>query len=362
MIKLLLPSLGKPLITMKTLRLQPWNYIVQIAEDLATQGYNVTIHTWPGNLEDNVVKMLSEKGIRVDAGTINCSPGTLLLSPIGFGYFRKWVSRYEHSVNKCRIAGILTTFLTKLSVLLRNYVRVKLSGTAVAADAVIVENFLARFYGRKVLGSLEFIITPSQDYVRFAPGSRAIVYYPRVKGVFRRTPVGGRIEDGVSLVYFGPYTEERGVISIIKSFKIIMNTLSGEVSLTLLLRDKPRKLIKNSKNVNVIMGGLSREELWGRIISSDMVLLPYRIIPSTVPLSFFEALEVEAPLVLASWIPGFREHVSKYLDDELPEVYSPRDLANHIIKLIENKKYFLNKQLKYTRELRERINNQKLEL
>ncbi|MCE4620411.1 MAG: hypothetical protein F7C33_05235, partial [Desulfurococcales archaeon] len=341
MIKVLLPGLGKPFVTMETLRLQPWNYIVQIAEDLATQGYNVTIHPWPGNLEDNVVKMLSEKGIKVDAGTLNCPPGTLLLAPIGFGYFQKWVSRYEHSINKCRIAGILTTFLTKLSGLLRNYVRIKLSGTAVVADAVLVENFLARFYGRKVLGSLEFIITPSRDYVRFAPGSRVIVYYPRVRGVLRGTPVRGRRGDGVSLVYFGPYTEERGVISIIKSFKIIMNILSGGASLTLLLRDKPKKPIKDYKNINIIMGGLSREELWRRIISSDMVLLPYRIIPSTVPLSFFEALEAEAPLVLASWIPGFREHVSKYLDDGLQEVYSPRDLANYIIKLIENKKYFL---------------------
>ena len=362
MIKVLLPGLGKPLITTKTLRLQPWNYIVQIAEDLAGQGYHVTIHPWPGRLEDNVVELLYGKGIGVDTGTLSCVPGTLLLAPIGFGYFRRWVSKYGHSINKCRVAGILTTFLTKLSGLLGNYVRIKLSGTAVAADAVLMENLLARFYGGKVLGRLEFIITPSRDYVGFASSSHAMVYYPRVRGVPRGISVGGREGGGVSLVYFGPYTEERGVISIIKSFKIIKNKLPVEASLTLLLRDKPKKLIKNSKNINIIAGGLSREELWRRIALSDMVLLPYRIIPSTVPLSFFEALEAGAPLVLASWIPGFREHVSKYLDGELPEVYSPRDLANYIIKLIENKKYFLKKQFKYAEELRERINKQKLKL
>lgn len=364
LIRILFPNFKSLVITKKHLYLQPWNYIFQISEDILAQGYDVEINPWPGTLDNEIVRFLREKGFRLGEGLPpRCIDG-FLITPLAFGYFNKLVRKYVEDKRNCKIYGVLTTFLTNSFNLFKNLIKIKMTRTAIAASAVFSENIKARLMGKHVLTLIDHIITPSKDYLKYLPQKEATVYYPRINVFNLKINKDNMGQEVTTLLYFGPYTEERGVISLIKAYRKMKEEMKLPVRLHLLIRGKaPAQLKVNIKDLKLIERYLSKEHLIKEIIQSNIVVLPYRIIPSTIPLSYLEALMVMKPLVIAPGIPGFREHVSRYMPLLLEETYSWKKLAEYLKIIIESGwGRLFNKQKMYTIYLIEVVRKQKLKI
>ncbi len=122
----------------------------------------------------------------------------------------------------------------------------------------------------------------------------------------------------VTLLYFGAIRKLRGFHALIDAFGLVANE-SKNMSLVVLARDADQKLLSTvdeqitranlTGRVHVIGGRLTREQVWAHIESSDMVVLPFVIVPSDVPIAILEAMARGRP-VIGSSIDGIPELIS----------------------------------------------------
>lgn len=333
------PSFGYDVIDQQKLRLQPWNYLIQVAEALIEGGEEMVIAP-DVPLSRKVRKLFENVGAVVkELNQQTLGLGDVIISPIALGVLLRITKMLKNSKP---IIGVLTTPLIGLGEGITNYLRVLTSKTQVASSAIIKENIGFRLRRSFVCRAVQAFITPSKDlaialYKVLRCRVKVALFYPRVA-----LP---RIEGTETevITYFGPFTEERGVVSLLKAFEKVSNELPN-YKLRLLIRDKgssrlnllERLLMRIKEKVIVHVGSIPRRELMSIVSNSALITLPYRFVASTVPLAYLEALQLQGPVVFSTGVPGVEEHVRTYMGDPLRSTYLAKDLANLIISLLSN--------------------------
>lgn len=146
-----------------------------------------------------------------------------------------------------------------------------------------------------------------------------------------------------TLLYFGAIRKIRGFYALMDAFRLVADELEC-VRLVVLARGADEEmtsalhgLIERKKlvgKVKIIGGWLTREQVWADIELSDLVVLPFVIVPSDVPIAVLEAMARGRP-VIGSQIDGIPELIS-----ERGKVVDPLDtklFAREICSLINDK-------------------------
>lgn len=375
---IIFPGLGYRIINQRTVKLQPWNYLLQIAKKLADQGYDIAIMPINVQIDTHLRRFFLLNRINVvpySKSVVKAS--NLIVSPIAIGFLTK-ITRFFNPNTK--IIGVLTTPLIPLSVLIRNYPRIKLSRTDVSLDSIMYENILFRLRAKMICDFVRKIIVPSTDFagllldilpcdieiIKISP-QIDIQYIEYISKQYSRQETenlqGSR---KFTITYFGPFTEERGVISLIKAFKQIIRT-NREIRLMLLirsigsknllvLRDMIEKVDRNKIYLHI--GFMGKESLMKKLLLSDIIVLPYRILSSVIPLAFIEALMLNKPLVISTSIPGINEHIKHYLYNILNPSYTVGQLTHTLVSIIEDKRFYkmlIHKQYSYILHFSQKI-------
>jgi phosphatidyl-myo-inositol dimannoside synthase len=151
------------------------------------------------------------------------------------------------------------------------------------------------------------------------------------------------------MTYFGGSDTIRGTDTIVKSAMLLKRSIAGDFMTIMLLRretasvDKDeiylRRLIQKYRvedNVRVISKILSKEELASYLSASDLVVLPFKIVPSEPPLSVLEALSFGKPVVTTD-VGGLSELVT-HNRGVLVKPADPKGLVNAICELMKSPK------------------------
>lgn len=367
----ILPGLGYGTLSKAVLRLQPWNYLLQLAGALAREGHDVTVAFPDAGLGEGV----AELAMRVGASAVvrGGLPRSLdaVLVPVAAGY----LLRVREAVSKAgeRVVGVLTTPLSPLPDLVPAAVKVWLSRSGVAAGAVVKENLLFRLRGKSVCSTLDALVVPSPDYADVVRGvlpcRLPITEYLPVPD---EPPVSGVAGPRTVITYFGPVSEERGVFTLIKAFRRVAGEVNEEVRLRLLIREaggveaeRLARVLRRAEGVDARYVELGRRELFTELTSSGIIALPYRLIPSTIPLAYLESLMLEGPLVISTDVPGVRHHVRQYLDNPPGPAYTVSGLATVLGRYVADERLYreaVSRQRMYASRLREKMVGQVLNL
>lgn len=153
----------------------------------------------------------------------------------------------------------------------------------------------------------------------------------------------GLEEQTVTLLYFGAIRKIRGFNALLDAFRLVAGE-SKHASLVVLARGADEKLTsavseqiaraKLTGRVHVIGGWLTREQVWAHIESSDLVVLPFVIVPSDVPIAILEAMARGRP-VIGSPIDGIPELISGR--GVVVDPLDPKLFASAMLSLISDK-------------------------
>lgn len=125
-------------------------------------------------------------------------------------------------------------------------------------------------------------------------------------------------EGTVTLLYFGAIRKIRGFHALLGAFSRVVRETS-QVRLVVLARGADELLLAAVNRelarygllgkVSVIGGWLSREQVWAHIELCDLVVLPFVIVPSDVPIAVLESMARGKP-VIGSPVDGIPELIS----------------------------------------------------
>lgn len=376
-VTVVLPGFGYNVIDHDIVQRQPWHYLIRIAENLVTSGYKVRICFQDTRPQDTLTKVLIDKGMIV-CSSLELNQNDVVVIPFAVGYYAKLRKKLHQLTSElnCKVYIALTTYIDNIKNLITNYVIVKLTRTGKTIGKTLAENMALRVWHNKLLNNVSGIITPSRDFINIlydlgiGREIEVIEFIPPVD-----VPCCCNVnhdEKRDVIAYFGPFDEERGVISLINAFLELIKERGSDVVLKLLIRENgcplppsiTKKIEMMKRNIVITTKSENKRILFTELCMSKLVVLPYRVIPSTIPISYLEALFLGGPLVVTTNIPGFREHVCSYLSKVIPGTYRYRDLAEYIT-------FFLNstensrlraKQLSYTKSLINRIQKQLITL
>jgi len=158
----------------------------------------------------------------------------------------------------------------------------------------------------------------------------------------RQTESDTKIRD-VTLLYFGAIRKIRGFDALVDAFSQVVQQVSN-VKLKVLARgadDKEAAAIEArlerlglAHKIAVTGGWLSREQVWNHIESSDVVVLPFIIVPSDVPIAILEAMARGKP-VIGSPVDGIPELIEGH--GLIADPLNPAALASAIVSLVQDK-------------------------
>lgn len=153
----------------------------------------------------------------------------------------------------------------------------------------------------------------------------------------------GLEETSVSLLYFGAIRKIRGFHALIDAFRLVVRE-SENARLVVLARGADKQLISVVREqiaqanltgrVHVIGGWLTREQVWAHVESSDLVVLPFILVPSDVPIAILEAMARGRP-VIGSSVDGMPELISGR--GIVVDPLDPKSFAEAMLFLVNNK-------------------------
>ena len=121
-----------------------------------------------------------------------------------------------------------------------------------------------------------------------------------------------------NILYFGSPLKIRGIDSLIRAVSKVAKTNSG-VKLLILSRRREEELTKEERdtvnlieeldlqnNVQIVSGFLDKEDVKAFIKFSDVVCLPFKIVPSDVPTSILESMAM-GKMVISTNVDGIPE-------------------------------------------------------
>jgi glycosyltransferase involved in cell wall biosynthesis len=354
---------------LNNLRLQPWRYLFEVVVQLQRLGHRVTlisdgqmgitgqigireIHLnstrnpkWKAN--QTLAKTLND--INTDVAlwhlgltsfvhqNFNSCPGKhalgIFTSPI---YFRKDLARLGlfkliSGYPLCMMPVIGS--LIPVPLLRRGMEKARLDGLVVQAETTSLILREYQFWTRPI-----HVIPPGVDEVWLNNQSRTSVEVRRACGFTKQDTV---------IVYFGPSTQLRGLPTLMKAFALARR-YDEKLKLLVLSRKREKALrvnqarafrLSDHKHISgmyIVDGFLSPAKLASYIAASDIVALPFELVPSDAPLSLLEARASGKPLVTTN-VACLPELAGK--GAYLVPPNRPKDLANAIRTAIQDTKH-----------------------
>ena len=161
-----------------------------------------------------------------------------------------------------------------------------------------------------------------------------------------RTRLGYAPTD-IVILYFGSPVPLRGLHTLIKAFELARRDIRSLKLLVLSRRRRDELLCEDaeldcllsynelSQHVKVISGYLDRETLVKHVAASDVVALPFELVPSDAPLSLLETQALGKPIVTTD-VACLAELVSGG-DSYLAQPADPYSLAQALQKASEDR-------------------------
>ncbi len=313
------------------LKLQPWRYLHEVAQQLIIQGHNVTVISdqhddQAGQEQIGIVPVTRIKNVNYSRWGNNLPLHTnlqeiapdVILWHVGLTSF---VHQCFESVHNVPIVGIFTSPLYRRRELARLGIKKVSLGHQLSAihtlGSFIPNPYLQRRMAKSNLHSLVVQTeTTKRNLLQNELWHRSIqVISPGVDEVWKKTPSHNeRIQLGYNpsdkvILYFGSPVPLRGLHTLIEAFELARqkdNTLKllilsrrhadelfeQEASLKVLLN---RSEIK--PHVQIISGYLEPENLVNHVAACDIVALPFELVPSDAPLTLLEAQALGKPVV-----------------------------------------------------------------
>jgi glycosyltransferase involved in cell wall biosynthesis len=348
----------------RTLRLQPWRYLHEVAHQLQVQGHNVTIIS-DGESQAAGAEILAGVPVMRCASVSNprWRPNGELIATLRrrapdvtlwhVGLTSFLYQQFLADLPGAAV-GIFTSPLYRKREITRLGARRVLEGRALSATHVL-GTFAPRVLVRAGLrqSSLRSIVVQTQVTQRRLvdldqPADRVRIISPGVDPVWRPAPIDAetRAQLGFSsrdmvAMYFGSPARLRGLHSLIEA---VVHARRSEPDLKLLVLSRRhadellredaglRRLLASPElqpHVKVVSGYLDEEALVRHVAACDIVSLPFELIPSDAPLSLLEAQALGRPVVTTDLgcLPELVANGPHYL----AQPADPRSLANALL-------------------------------
>jgi phosphatidyl-myo-inositol dimannoside synthase len=358
-----------------TVNLQPWRHVFEIAKGMTLRGWKITVIS-------NVEKELptSETLENIEILRLN----HVMLLPI----FNKremttilerikpdiilWVGKPLSCLSLSRLNFIDTPiiwFVETGITSLQSFMELSLREIIEANHSLGIEILNTFFPGHLVqmVGNsslIKGIIVPS-DYIKnwllgIGVSSKKITIIPsgldesykNSKIIVGRSNQSNPNKTSFTVVYFGSPCSLRGPDTLIKSIRAILDQQTLNVTCFILSRRKEkdlhliedeRKLISLvqklnlENNVKIISGELTKSELSRFVESSDVIVLPFKILQSETPLAVLEAMSL-GKVVVTTRIRSLEDIVG---EDRgiLIDSSRPNELAVAILRVLKNQSY-----------------------
>jgi len=341
--------------------LQPWRYLLEVCRQLSALGHRVTLITDSGgdlHLENDltIVRVPSvsspfwkpNKDLHDALGQVNCEVvvvnlGFLSFLHQDFNYLSKskkigvitspfyrlvdfWKVGIKNTLSSLRLCGIL---------LLTACIPVGILRTSLSKhdfDAFVVQSSTLRDHLVKnnMGGDSIHVISPGVDPVWLISSDNDLEM---------RQALGFNEEDWV-VVFFGSPAPLRGLPDLVKAVKIARGQIRN---LKLLILSRPsnnsnphKRFVRLADHITLVDDQLSPPSLSRYINASDIVALPFQMIPSDVPLSVLESRALGKPVITTrtACLPELVECGDHYLAHPA----DPRNLSWSIVRAWESRK------------------------
>lgn len=344
------------------LRLQPWRYLHEISRRFARNRPVVII-------TDSDDKTWEEDWLETLKVVY-----TTALSPRRSAELTKLINRFEpsqvwwsttprsvaywHVWRKLQVP--VTTVITCPLYTWRELIRALIGGVPWSEVGVLIhQRVIPRCVLRRALtdSCVSRVVTQSKAnrnvLVSFGVPSEKIRVIPVGIDDVERVSVGSEMigearralgfsPDAKVFVYLGALRRIRGIYTLLDAFRLVVHD-SSTAHLAILARgadeEECTELIKYCERsgiahrVKVIGGWLTRDELFATLDASDVVTLPFVLVPSDVPIAILEALARGKP-VIGSNVDGIPELVRGR--GAVVDPIVPRDLAQAILRFSES--------------------------
>jgi glycosyltransferase involved in cell wall biosynthesis len=314
------------------IRLQPWRYLHEVAHQLTAQGYPVTLlsdgasHSQPPQWLEGVrvqrlpsVSQSQWRANRALPAALREIKPELVLWHVGLTSFLH--QSFETGLDIPTL-GIFSSPLYQPQEILRLALRKLAEGYRLSAMHIL-GTLTPRFCLRRLAqrSKLQALVVQTQTTRRqllesgvwsrpievISPGVDEIWIRPQKPGE-TRARLGHNPADKVVL-YFGSPAPLRGLPTLIEAFELARHT-DPSLKLVILSRRRADELFREdtrlrqqlahpsiSRHVQVVSGFLAEQDLVSYVAASDIVALPFELIPSDAPLSLLEAQALGKPVV-----------------------------------------------------------------
>mgnify|MGYP000928879255 CR=1 FL=1 len=350
------------------IRLQPWRYISEIAGGLLKKNFDVTIITDGSSERHHVngiptihIGKLRKFPFQSNPELVSLikseQPDLILWSVSALDYL--YLNIFKQI--DIPIIGMFTGPIYRLSDISRTGIQEIIRNTRFLSVHIIYAS-LPSFFIRKVVNSSQFkkIFVMSRKnkevIVEMGGDQNKVVHIPAgideydfeasedYDSIIRKYTLD---ESSFNILYFGSPLTIRGIDSLIKAVSKVKNEYS-HVKLLILSRRRDNELSREEldaqnlilklgieKNVQIISGFLDKDEVKKFIGFSDLIALPFKIVPSDVPTSILESMAL-GKTVISTAVDGIPE----LLEDGKGFVVKPNkedDLAEKIVFSIQNR-------------------------
>jgi len=310
-------------------RLQPWSYLLGLADLLKSLGHSPVLVSGPGALQVEAGSRLGFPSVPFDrratpakwARWLDAASVDVVFWHLGLTSFLH-PDRILRGINR-PVVGIFTSPVYRASDLFR------LGGQSLISEYGMTLSPLAgllvsrRMVARCLAGGITCLVTESETtrqallrlgvaperVIDIRPGLAAAWKDARVvekKKKDLRRELGYR-EDDIVVGFFGPPPVLRGLPTLIRAVQLA-HTRDARVKLLVLSRERPGEFTRQHRQINneadsnpqwvkLIGGFLGAQTLVAHLASCDMVALPFELVPSDVPLSVLEAMALGLPVI-----------------------------------------------------------------
>lgn len=311
------------------IRLQPWRYVYELAKHQSTSNRVIVItegaeyearETWADNLEVIETRLLGIKqqlelgrfidSLNPDEVWWSSTPRTIAYYPV--------LSRL-----KCRKVAFITCPLYRWGEL----IRASIAGVPyVQSKALWSQRLIPRFMLRMMLNSQLFdhVVVQSQNNFNILDGHGVkqckLSLLPVGIDAEDAEPVNDEVlarirqtvtcsEKQTLFLYLGALRPVRGFDALLKVFPDVVKKNSHAKLLVLARGADDKKCADYTQqfqsqgiadNVTIIGGWLEKDEVRAYIELSDIVVLPFVLVPSDIPIAALEALARSKPVIVSN--------------------------------------------------------------